>query len=37
MKVKLLYRRAFIELMDQKDWDIADIVMEEEELVLIIQ
>ena len=27
--VRLLYRRAFIELMDQKDWQTPDILMEE--------
>lgn len=27
--VQLLYRRAFIELMDQKGWDVPDILMEE--------
>lgn len=27
--VSLLFRRAFIDLMDQKQWDVADIVMEE--------
>lgn len=29
VEVTLLFRRAFKELMDQKGWDIADIVMEE--------
>jgi hypothetical protein len=28
--VRLLYRRAFIELMDQKSWDNEDILMEQE-------
>jgi hypothetical protein len=28
--VRLLFRRADIELMDQKGWDVLDIVMEEE-------
>jgi hypothetical protein len=32
--VKLLFRRAFIELMDQKDWDMADIVMAQQTIVL---
>jgi len=32
--VKLFFRRAFIELMDQKGWDIPDIVMEEETLLV---
>lgn len=31
--VKLLYRRAFKELMDQKGWDTPDIIMEEAHLV----
>lgn len=30
--VKLLYRRAFIELMDQKGWDVPDILMAERTL-----
>jgi len=30
--VSLLYRRAFKELMDQKGWDVSDIVMEYERL-----
>ena len=29
LHVRLLFRRAFIELVDQKSWDLADIVMEE--------
>ncbi len=32
--VKLFFRRAFIELTDQKGWDIPDIVMEEETLLV---
>ncbi len=32
--VKLLFRRAFIELMDLKGWDVPDIVMAEQRLVL---
>jgi hypothetical protein len=32
--VRLLYRRAFIELMDQKSWDIDDILMERQTLEL---
>lgn len=28
--VRLLYRRAFIQLMDQKSWDIDDILMEQQ-------
>ena len=34
VKISLLFRRAFKELMDQKDWDVPDIVMEEEILTL---
>ncbi|MBI9051089.1 MAG: hypothetical protein JEZ00_16830 [Anaerolineaceae bacterium] len=30
VQIKLIYRRAFIELMDQKSWDVPDIIMEEE-------
>ena len=37
IKVTLLFRRAFIALMDQKSWDIADILMEEERVVLFQQ
>jgi hypothetical protein len=32
--VTLLFRRAFIELMDQKAWDVPDIVMEEQTIIL---
>jgi hypothetical protein len=32
--VRLFFRRAFIELMDQKDWDVPDIVMEEQTIIL---
>jgi hypothetical protein len=32
--VKLIYRRAFIELMDQKGWDVPDIMMEEQWIIL---
>jgi len=32
--VKLLYRRAFIELMDQKGWDVPDILIAEETITL---
>lgn len=32
--VTLLYRRAFFELMEQKGWDVPDIVMEQETLTL---
>jgi len=34
VKTSLLFRRAFIELMDQKGWDVPDIVMEAETLLL---
>ena len=34
IKVTLLFRRAFIELMDQKGWQVPDIVMEQETIVL---
>lgn len=34
VKVTLLLRRAFIELMDQKGWDMPDLVMEQETLIL---
>ncbi len=30
--VTLLYRRAFLELAEQKGWDLADIVMAEEDI-----
>jgi hypothetical protein len=32
VEVVLLFRRAFKELMDQKDWDIPDIVMEQKKI-----
>lgn len=32
IEVTLLYRRAFIELMDQKGWEVPDIVMEQQEM-----
>jgi len=34
VEVTLLFRRAFIELMDQKGWDVPDIVMEKEVFTL---
>jgi hypothetical protein len=34
IEVKLLFRRAFIELMDQKGWDVPDILMEHAVLTL---
>jgi hypothetical protein len=30
--IRLLYRRAFIELMNQKSWDVADIIMSQNTL-----
>ncbi len=32
--ITLLFRRAFKELMDQKDWDVSDIIMEQNNLTL---
>jgi hypothetical protein len=29
IEARLLFRRAFIELVDQKEWDVPDVVMEE--------
>jgi hypothetical protein len=34
VEVRLLYRRAFIELMDHKGWDVADIEMERVDLTV---
>ena len=34
VQVSLLFRRAFIALMDQKGWEVPDIVMEQETVVL---
>jgi len=34
VQVKLVFRRAFIELMDQKGWNFPDILMEEETLLV---
>ncbi|MFC1761804.1 hypothetical protein ACFL6U_06960 [Planctomycetota bacterium] len=34
VNVRLLFRRAFIELMDQKGWDMADMVMAQQVLIL---
>ncbi len=34
ISVRLLFRRAFLELMDQKGWNNADILMEEERFIL---
>lgn len=37
VEVTLLFRRAFIELVDQKGWDAPDIVMEEAQTMLSVQ
>jgi len=37
VEVRLLFRRAFIELMDQKSWDVKDILMERQTLQVDIQ
>jgi hypothetical protein len=34
VEVTLLFRRAFIELMDQKGWDVPDVVMAQQTLAL---
>ena len=34
VRVTLLFRRAFKELMDQKGWDVPDILMEQELLTV---
>lgn len=34
VNARLLYRRAFIDLMDQKGWDVPDILMAERSLVV---
>jgi len=34
VSVQLIYRRAFYELMQQKGWDVPDIVMEQEQIHL---
>jgi len=34
VKVTLLFRRAYIELMDQKGWEVPDIVMAQQSLVV---
>ena len=34
VQVTLLYRRAFMELMDQKGWDVPDKIMEQQEVRL---
>lgn len=33
--VRLIYRRAFVELMDQKGWQIPDILMEHQSIALV--
>jgi hypothetical protein len=37
VKVTLLFRRAFIDLIDQKSWDVSDIVMEQQSLIVEIK
>ncbi len=37
VKVTLLFRRAFINLMDQKSWDTPDIVMEQQSLIVTVK
>lgn len=37
INIRLLFRRAFRELMDQKDWEIPDILMEEETIRLVVE
>ena len=32
VEITLLYRRAFVELMDQKGWDVPDKIMEQQEV-----
>jgi hypothetical protein len=32
VRATIIFRRAFITLMDQKQWDVADILMEEIQL-----
>lgn len=34
VSVELLFRRAFLELMDQKGWDVPDILMESQRIEL---
>lgn len=34
IEVRLIFRRAFIGLMDQKGWDVPDILMYQEEIIL---
>jgi len=34
INVELIFRRAFIELMDQKGWDVPDVMMAEEIIIL---
>jgi len=34
VETRLLFRRAFVELMDQKGWDVPDILMEEARLLV---
>ena len=34
LNITLLFRRAFMELMDQKGWDVPDILMESETITI---
>lgn len=34
LRATLIFRRAFIELIEQKEWDLPDIIMEEQSIVL---
>jgi hypothetical protein len=36
VEVRLLHRRAFLELMDQKGWDVPDMIMERQELHIAV-
>jgi hypothetical protein len=35
VEIQLFYRRAFIELMDQKGWDVPDILMAQESIEVV--
>jgi hypothetical protein len=34
LKVKLIFRRAFIEMIDQKGWNVLDIIIAEETITI---
>ena len=34
LTIKLIFRRAFIEIMDQKGWDVPDVIIAEETIVI---